>query len=105
MWSPHYTIRTEGYEGTVIGRIRGPCCQCSGPCCDDVEFPITNDKEDTEIGKIAKHWAGWQEFFTDADTFSVKFPIDMDVRAKAAYIGATFLIDFMYFEQKQNNSS
>jgi len=101
-WKPHYTIRTP-MDHQVVGRIRGPCCICSGPCCDDVDFKITNDQEDADIGKISKQWSGWQEFFTDADTFSVTFPMDMDVRTKAAFIGATFLIDFMYFEKQNNN--
>jgi len=102
-WKPHFTIRNgDGPEGQIIGRIRGPCCQCSGPCCDDVDFHITDSDEKNAIGKIAKQWSGWHECFTDADTFSIAFPMDMDVRAKAAYMGALFLIDFMYFEKKQN---
>ena len=36
--------------------------------------------------------------FTDAQNFGVTFPIDLDVKMKATLLGATFLIDFMYFE-------
>lgn len=39
--------------------------------------------------------------FTNADTFGVTFPVDLDVKLKAALIGAVFLIDFMFFEQQQ----
>ena len=42
--------------------------------------------------------------FTDADNFGINFPIDLDVKVKATLLGATFLIDFMYFEKQNNNS-
>ena len=38
--------------------------------------------------------------FTDAQNFGVTFPIDLDVKVKATLLGATFLIDFMYFEKQ-----
>ena len=56
--------------------------------------------------------------FTDSDNFGVNFPIDLDVKVwyqltynmidylfqvKATLLGATFLIDFMYFEKQSNN--
>ena len=57
----------------------------------------------TEVGKISKQWSGLlREAFTDADNFGISFPMDLDVRMKATLIGALFLIDFMFFEKKQN---
>ncbi|XP_033149756.1 phospholipid scramblase 2-like isoform X2 [Drosophila busckii] len=51
------------------------------------------------IGKIVKQWSGLaRELFTDADCFGISFPLDLDVRMKAVLLGATFLIDFLYFE-------
>lgn len=102
-WKPHYMIYDS--QMTEIGRIRGPCCICSCPCCGDIPFPITDPGETTQIGDVTKQWSGvLKEYFTDADTFSVTFPVDMDVRMKAVFVGAAFLIDFMYFEHQQNNS-
>ena len=54
------------------------------------------------IGAVTKKWSGcFREGFTDADVFSVTFPKDLDVKMKAILLGATFLIDFMEFEQAQ----
>uniref|UniRef100_A0A8R1DRL5 Phospholipid scramblase n=1 Tax=Caenorhabditis japonica TaxID=281687 RepID=A0A8R1DRL5_CAEJA len=53
------------------------------------------------VGAITKKWGGCcRETFTDADTFAVNFPGDLDVKLKGVLLGATFLIDFMEFEQK-----
>ena len=38
--------------------------------------------------------------FTDADTFGVDFPVDLHVKAKALILGALFLIDYAYFENR-----
>lgn len=46
-----------------------------------------------EIGKITKHWSGLaQEMFTVADNFSIKFPGDLSIQAKALLLGACILI-------------
>lgn len=59
---------------------------------------LTPDRS-TEIGTIRKQWSGLaRELYTDADNFSITFPLSLDVRAKAILLGAVFLIDFMYFE-------
>jgi len=98
-WKPHMKLETA--EGIEYARIRGPCCY-GAICCPNSDFKITNmSEEEVEIGKITKKWAGFgAEVLTDAQTFAVEFPMDMDVRQKAVFIGAVFLIDFMYFEKK-----
>ena len=70
---------------------------------------------------ITKQWSGFgKEAFTDADNFGISFPLDLDVKVlnrylmllkldvfvqvKATLLGALFLIDFMFFEQKQDNN-
>ena len=90
----------------------GGCGVCD--CCSDIDFNIMSLRNESEvrgihrldffkprlqIGKITKQWSGIEkEFFTDAQNFGVTFPIDLDVKMKATLLGATFLIDFMYFE-------
>ncbi|CAJ0934309.1 unnamed protein product, partial [Mesorhabditis belari] len=72
-------------------------------CCADKVFKVKTLEGDT-IGDIRKKWTGMtREYFTDADTFTVKFPIDLNVNTKATLIAATFLIDFLCFED--NNAS
>jgi len=63
---------------------------------------LTNDGQ--EVGKITKQWSGLaREAFTDSDNFGINFPMDLDVRCKATLLAAVFLIDFMFFEQTENN--
>lgn len=66
---------------------------------NDVEFEVLLKDGSTQIGIISKQWSGLlRERFTSADDFSISFPIDLDVNIKALLLGATFLIDFMFFE-------
>ncbi|XP_070376896.1 phospholipid scramblase 1-like isoform X2 [Dermacentor albipictus] len=99
-WSlcyPSFSIHDRNQKRVLD--IVGPLCTQSIPCKCDVEFTVysTNGQP---IGKISKHWSGLlKEYFTDADTFGVSFPLDMDVHLKAALIAATMLIDYMFFEE------
>ncbi|ROT79009.1 phospholipid scramblase 1 [Penaeus vannamei] len=95
-----FTVRNV--SGDVVLKIQGPVCAIS--CGSDVEFKVFTADESAQIGCITKQWRGFcAEALTDADSFGVTFPMDLEVRMKALLIGAMFLIDFMYFERKQNN--
>lgn len=94
---PKFTILNELREPQL--RIKGPCCHCR--CMSDVVFEVTSLDESIVVGQISKQWGGFmQEGFTDADNFGISFPMDLDVKIKAVMLGACFLIDFMYFENK-----
>ena len=76
--------------------------QLFGPILKPWTFIIKNN--DIEYGKITKEWSGLlKEGFTDADNFGVVFPKEWDVKLKALFLGAVFLIDFVHFENKGNN--
>ena len=76
--------------------------QLFGPILHPWTFQIRS--EGAEHGKITKKWSGLlKEGFTDADNFGVVFPVEWDIRLKALFIGAVFLIDFVHFENKGNN--
>jgi len=102
-WSliyPRFTVKDE--SGEPVLRIHGPCWTCS--CGGDVEFNVLAANDDTKVGMISKQWTGFaKEVFTDADNFGISFPLDLDVKVKATLLGAVFLIDFMYYEQKKKN--
>ena len=67
-------------------------------CCKGQKFDVRN-LEGGEVGVITKEFSGMaKELFTDADNFSVTFPLDLDARVKATMLGAVFLIDFNFFE-------
>ncbi len=73
--------------------------QLFGPILHPWTFQIRNDG--VEYGKITKKWSGLlKESFTDADNFGVMFPAEWDVKLKALFLGALFLIDFVHFENK-----
>uniref|UniRef100_A0A8C2J920 Phospholipid scramblase n=1 Tax=Cyprinus carpio TaxID=7962 RepID=A0A8C2J920_CYPCA len=95
---PKYTILNEKKEAVL--KILGPFCSCR--CCADVNFDVLSVDESTKVGRIAKQWTGMvREAFTDADNFGISFPMDLDVKIKAALFGACFLIDFMFFEHNK----
>ncbi|XP_002734807.2 phospholipid scramblase 2-like [Saccoglossus kowalevskii] len=97
-WAPRYEILDANREPVFC--IKGPCCMCQGICCTwDQEFVVHDKDGDSEVGKISKQWTGFlKEMYTQADNFSVQFPMDLDVKLKAVFLAAVFLIDFMYFE-------
>ncbi|XP_070561763.1 phospholipid scramblase 1-like [Ptychodera flava] len=104
-WSPKYDI-LDGNRETIL-RIQGPCCICQGVCCTwDQEFKVFSKDGMTEVGKVSKQWSGLlKEMMTNADNFGVTFPLDLDVKMKATMLGAVFLIDFMYFEENNNDDN
>ena len=76
--------------------------QLFGPLLHPWTFQIKNDG--VEYGKITKKWSGlMKEGFTDADNFGVIFPAEWDIKLKALFLGAVFLIDFVHFENKGKN--
>ena len=73
-----------------------------GPLLHPWTFEIRQNEQ--SLGKITKKWSGLlKESFTDADNFGVTFPSDWPKEAKAVLLGAVFLIDFVHFENKNNN--
>lgn len=87
---------------SVLGSSGEEEFQLFGPILHPWTFQIRNDG--VEYGKITKKWSGLlKEGFTDTDNFGVMFPAEWDVKLKALFLGAVFLIDFVHFENKGNN--
>ena len=87
---------------SVLDRHGNEIYQLFGPILHPWTFQIKNDG--IEYGKITKKWSGLlKEGYTDADNFGVMFPTEWNVRLKALFLGAVFLIDFVLFENKGNN--
>lgn len=101
-WKLKFSV--EDAHGNTQLIVNGPCCTCA--CCSDVEFPVMSNNEQQQVGMVSKQWTGFvKEAFTKADNFGITFPMDLDVKTKATLIGAMFLIDFMAFENDQNNNN
>lgn len=94
---PKFSIQ-DADRRTVL-RVVGPCWTCG--CGSDTNFEVKTPDESRSLGRISKQWGGLlQEALTDADDFGLQFPLDLDVRVKAVLLGATFLIDYMFFEKQ-----
>lgn len=109
------------HEDMPVLSIYGSCCQCGmfctcpcGPCSEqnrisDLTRRIIFDIQNTETGStgsIKKIWSGLgHEALTDADSFTLQYPPDATVYHKMLLLGAVFLIDFMYFEENQNDNN
>lgn len=66
---------------------------------------ILGSDGETDVGMITKQWPDTcMEMCTNFNTFTIKFPVDLDVATKATLLGAVFLVDFMYFQYKNSNS-
>ncbi|KAL1437203.1 hypothetical protein MTO96_049185 [Rhipicephalus appendiculatus] len=98
-WSicrPYFTIYTPEDEPAL--HVVGPICTESLPCKCDVKFEV-HSTNDVVIGAVTKEWGGLvKEYFTDADSFNVTFPLDLAVKMKAALLALSVLIDYMFFE-------
>lgn len=76
--------------------------QLFGPLLHPWTFEIRTGER--MVGKITKKWSGlFKEGFTDADTFGVQFPEGWQEQTKATILGAVFLIDFVHFENNNDN--
>uniref|UniRef100_F7AXM4 Phospholipid scramblase n=1 Tax=Ornithorhynchus anatinus TaxID=9258 RepID=F7AXM4_ORNAN len=92
---PKFTIQNENKEEVL--KIVGPYATCG--FFGDVDFEVKTINEKLTIGKISKYWSGFVNgVFTNTDNFGIHVPADLDVKIKAAMIGACFLIDLMFFE-------
>jgi len=90
-------FEVQDRNGQNVLIIVGPCC--SWAFGRDLEFRVLTVDRTREVGRITKKWAGiGNELFTDAETFHLTFPKDLDVSVKATLLGAALLIDFAFFE-------
>lgn len=95
---PKYQIFDATLPDSPLFEINGPICKFS--CfCGDIDFPIKEcvDKKhgitERHAGIISKKWGGFlKELFTDADSFGVSFPPDLDPKYKVLFLAACFLI-------------
>uniref|UniRef100_A0A915L846 Phospholipid scramblase n=1 Tax=Romanomermis culicivorax TaxID=13658 RepID=A0A915L846_ROMCU len=96
---PSFYIRdaAQGYlfkDPTIVSPVAAVCGTFG-----DANFNVYSSDQSTIVGQISKKWGGlFREMFTDADIFGVSFPPDMDPTWKAVLIGATFVIDFAFYE-------
>ncbi|XP_071945546.1 phospholipid scramblase 1-like isoform X2 [Antedon mediterranea] len=97
-WKPSCDVLNA--ERQTVLTIRGPCCITEGNCCtEDQEFKVFSTNGIDEIGKVSKQWSARERYASD---FGLEFTMDLDAKVKATLVGALFLIEFMFFEQRKN---
>lgn len=83
---------------SVLDSSGAEIAQLHGPLLRPWTFRVMVDGQ--EVGKITKEWSGLlREAFTDADTFGVQYGPNMGEPLRSLALAATFLIDFLYFEE------
>ena len=91
--------------GHTVASIRGP--YCTWACFGDVQFDLlATGTTGAPMGSITKKWGGIirEDFLSNADNFACVFPMDLPVKAKALIFASTFLIDFMFFEDRNRRN-
>lgn len=62
--------------------------------------------EGLQVGVIKKKWAGLlKEFYDDSDSFIIEFPKDSTSSQKSLLLAASFLLEFMYFDNSQKTNA
>ena len=87
--------------GMCVDLCAEGCCSCRIP------FNIYEPGKHAagqEVGQVVKVWSGLAtEVFTDADKFELRFPANADAQTKTRLLGATFLINQLFFEGKKGD--
>jgi uncharacterized protein YxjI len=81
-----------GPSGELLATLRGPFFK---------PWTFHIEQNGQEVGLIQKRWSGFgKEMFTDADNFGVTFEGVRDARLRTLVVAATFLLDFVHFENR-----
>ena len=93
-------------SGNIQYFVSGNSCQFGPNCiCQSFDFDILK-ADGTHTGAYIKNiFPGCGRMFTKADNLMVTFPADADPAHRAALMGVTLLIDYMYFEQRNKDSN
>jgi len=97
----HPSMEVIDAQGEKLFVVKGPTCGMI--CCANVDFPVIDIKDGSNVANVEWIWRGCKSVFTDSDVFSLEMPRDMDLDKKALMIGAAMHVDFFYFEKKNEN--
>ncbi|KAL5019477.1 hypothetical protein ScPMuIL_002369 [Solemya velum] len=96
--SPRYHISTtHDDDDDLVFVIPTSCCYCK--FCADVEILIYDKRKEEKVCVIHKHSRGSrQECCGSQNEFTIKFLAELNVTEKLMILGASFLLDFNFFE-------
>eukprot|EP00105_Crassostrea_gigas_P028170 XP_011449737.1 PREDICTED: phospholipid scramblase 1 [Crassostrea gigas] len=97
---PVYKIIDE--NESVVFRIGFSCCLCK--LCSDVVIPIYDGRGEQLLAEIKKSSAGdWGDYCGSRNDFIISYLQPLRVQDKILLLGASFLIDFNFFEKQQRS--
>jgi hypothetical protein len=106
----NFAITDESAKKVIFEIKRPELCVCAWDC-GDVEYPIL-DPEGQQVGRITKYWAGGKKGcsaccieMANASTHVIEFPSTASHAEKLALIGQALLIDYSYYQAKNNNNT
>uniref|UniRef100_UPI004038E1D2 phospholipid scramblase 2-like n=1 Tax=Callospermophilus lateralis TaxID=76772 RepID=UPI004038E1D2 len=103
---PNLKIKNQKKEDVM--KIKGPCL-VSG-CLRNLNFNILSVGDERVIGNISKLCPGFMKgLLSDADSFKIQFPYDLDVKIKALMLGAIISLqitpEIQYSHSKEAKTS
>ncbi|KAK3107870.1 hypothetical protein FSP39_024036 [Pinctada imbricata] len=97
---PHYNITDNNDD--VVFVIKFACCLCK--LCCDVSIPIYHAKSGDVVSEITKaSGSNWAECCGTKNDYNIKFLQPLGIHEKMLILGASFLIDFNFFENQQRS--
>lgn len=98
---PSFTVYDE--FKTPLCHINGPnicgcCMSCKNSCCKESEysFQITSIDGTHQVASLIHQW----DHFSVDYILLLTFPLNTDVKLKSLLIGASFLIEYLYFQRE-----
>ena len=103
------TFEVYDATGKLKYIVSADCCQCVLLCPGTLaktyegQFDIYDAVSNQNVGRIFKEPATYSEMVTDADSFTVNFPITANSYDKLLLMGLTIMIDYQFFETNAND--
>ncbi|XP_005091784.1 phospholipid scramblase 2 [Aplysia californica] len=91
---PWYEV--EDSQGNLMFSLQGTACHCR--LCCDIKFSVRNAAGD-QVASIQKYWGGCKGIIGACNSYTIKYLDALSGQEKAVVLGATFLLDFNYFER------
>ncbi|XP_061170211.1 phospholipid scramblase 1-like [Saccostrea echinata] len=97
---PSYKIIDE--TESVVYKVEFSCCLCK--LCSDVVIPVSDARGGQRVAEIRKATAGdCGDFCGTHNDFTISYLQPLQVQHKILLLGASFLMDFNFFEKQQRS--
>lgn len=86
-----------GPNFTVYDAFKEPLCNIYGPCCmyKEAQFQVISLDGSRQVASLMHQW----DHLSVDYILLLTFPIDIDAKLKSLLLGASFLIEYLYFQR------